>query len=57
MAFGNPTRKKTPLRAFVMLVALVLAAFSGAAIGLFFQNTEMFDDTIEEEVVTGDQPD
>lgn len=56
MAIGNPTRKTTPLGVFVMLFALVIAAFLGGAVGLFFQNTDLLDEEVEEEVVTAQQP-
>ena len=52
MAIGSPPRKKSPLGVFVMVVALVLAAFFGAAAGLVWQNSDWFSDEPEDEVVT-----
>lgn len=39
-----------------MLVALVLAAFIGAAAGLIWQSAGWFDDEPEHEIVTADAP-
>ncbi len=55
MAFGSPRRKTGSLNVFFMLVALVIAAFLGAAAGLIWQNSGWFTDgTVEEEVVMED---
>lgn len=51
MALGNPAPKKTPLGVFSMLLALVIAAFLGAAAGLIWQSVDWFDDVPEEEVL------
>ena len=55
MALGTPSRRKSPLGVFAMLVALVVSAFLGAAAGLVWQSQDWFDDEAEEEVVTANQ--
>lgn len=55
MALGNPNPKRPPLGVFVIAMALVVAAFFGAAIGLVWQNADWFSEDPEEEVVTGAQ--
>ncbi|AKQ41416.2 hypothetical protein CP97_04275 [Aurantiacibacter atlanticus] len=52
MALGNPQGKKAPLGVFVMLIALVVAAFLGAAAGLIWQGSDWFSEEPEEEVLT-----
>lgn len=52
MALGNPPPHKAPLGVLVMAVALVLAAFLGAALGLIWQGSDWFSDQPEEEVLT-----
>ena len=52
MALGSPPRKKAPLRVFAMVIALVIAAFVGAAAGLVWQSQDWFQTDAEEEVVT-----
>ncbi|MGB3166999.1 MAG: hypothetical protein WBA68_09520 [Alteraurantiacibacter sp.] len=52
MAIGSTQRKKSPLGVFAMLVALVLAAFFGAAAGLVWQGADWFSDEPEDEVIT-----
>ncbi|GEM_PF-1400400 len=52
MALGNPQPKKAPLGVLVMITALVLAAFLGAAAGLVWQSSDWFSDDPEEEVLT-----
>lgn len=52
MALGKPNRTKAPLGVLAMLVALVLAAFLGAAAGLVWQSSDWFDEEPEEEVLT-----
>lgn len=56
MALGNPHKRKTPLGVLVMLSALVVSAFLGAAVGLVFQKSGLFDDEVEDEVLTVDRP-
>lgn len=41
---------------FAMLLALVIAAFLGGALGLVWQSASLFDDEGEEEVVTVETP-
>ncbi len=52
MAIGSPKRKKAPLGVFVMIIALVLAAFFGAAAGLIWQSSDWLSEAPEEEVLT-----
>lgn len=56
MAFGSPRKPKTSLRVFLMLAALVLAAFLGGSLGLVWQNVSWFDDEPEQEVLTAEVP-
>ncbi len=51
MALGSPTPKKAPLGVFLMVLALVLSAFLGAAAGLIWQSVDWFDEVPEEEVL------
>ena len=56
MALGTPVRPREPLRVWLMLAALVLAAFLGAAAGLVWQR--FFADETPQEVGsdgTGDE--
>ncbi|WAT16747.1 hypothetical protein OZN62_07275 [Aurantiacibacter sp. MUD11] len=55
MALGTPQKRKTPLGVLVMLSALVVAAFLGAAVGLVWQKSGWFDEEIEDEVLTVDR--
>ena len=56
MAFGNSGKRKAPLGVFLMLAALVLAAFIGAAAGLIWQSAGWFADEPENEIVTANAP-
>ena len=55
MAIGNPNPKRPPMGVFVMAMALVIAAFLGAAAGLVWQSADWFSEDPEEEVVTREQ--
>lgn len=55
MGLGGSGRRKTPLRVAAMLVALVVAAFIGAAAGLIWQSRDWLDQDMEEDVVTANQ--
>lgn len=55
MALGNPHRTKAPLGVPLMVIALVLAAFLGAAAGLVWQGSDWFSDAPEEEVLTNEK--
>lgn len=55
MALGRSGRPKQPLHVMAMLLALVVAAFVGAAAGLVWQGQDWFDDEMEEEVVTANK--
>ncbi|MDE1467201.1 hypothetical protein [Aurantiacibacter sp. D1-12] len=57
MALGNPAPKKAPLGVFFMLLALVTAAFFGAAAGLIWQSVDWFDEVPEEEVLVSEGAD
>lgn len=52
MAIGNPKRAKAPLGVIIMAIALVLAAFLGAAAGLIWQSADWFSEEPEDEVLT-----
>lgn len=52
MALGKPNRARPPLNVLVMLVALVFAAFLGAAAGLVWQSADWFSEEPEDEVLT-----
>ena len=56
MPFGNTRKRKAPLGVLIMIVALVLAAFIGAAAGLIWQSAGGFDEDPEHEVVTAEAP-
>ena len=55
MAIGTPGRRKAPLRVWLMLLALVVASFAGAAIGLVWQSSDIFSEEPAEETVTVEQ--
>ena len=54
MAIGSPGRPKARLGVFPMAIALVVAAFLGASLGLVWQSTGLGEDSEGEEVLTGD---
>ena len=56
MAIGAPRRRSAPLRVGAMLIALVLAAFAGAAIGLVWQSADVLGDEPEDELVMAEEP-
>ena len=56
MAIGKPGRKRAPLGVFLMLAALVVAAFIGATAGLVWQSSGWFDEDDPREVVTVEAP-
>lgn len=56
MPFGNAGKRKTPLGVLIMMAALVLAAFLGAAVGLVLENATWFQDDPEHEIVTAETP-
>lgn len=56
MAFGSGGGGRQPIGAMWMLLALILAAFLGGALGLVWQGASFFDDEAEEEVVTRETP-
>lgn len=56
MAFGNSHRKSASLHVGWMLVALVVAAFLGASLGLFWLNSNWFSGDAEHEIVTSETP-
>lgn len=56
MAIGNPRTRSAPLGVLLMLAALVIAAFLGAAAGLVWQNSDWFADDPEHEIVTAETP-
>lgn len=47
MLLGAPGRPREKLGVFIMALALVLASFLGAALGLVWQSTSFFDDDVE----------
>ena len=51
---GGPGRRDPPLHVFLMAIALVLAAFAGAAIGLVWQSSGFGDEGTEAE--SGEEP-
>ena len=56
MAIGFGGRGRQPIRPFVMLAALVIAAFLGGALGLVWQGDLIFGNDEEEEVVAIEAP-
>jgi len=56
MPFGNPRKRTAPLGVLIMLAALVLSAFVGAAAGLVWQSTSWSDEEPEHEIVTAETP-
>lgn len=56
MAFGRPRKRSASLRVGLMLVALVIAAFLGAAVGLVWQQSGWFDEEEGDEVVAAENP-
>ena len=56
MAIGSPQRRRAPLRVWLMLASLIIAAIAGAAIGLIWDSADWLSEDSEEEVVTAEQP-
>ena len=57
MSLGPPQRKRAPLGVLPMALALVVAAFMGAAVGLVWQDDGLGDaEEAEEEVLTKRAP-
>lgn len=56
MAFGSPRKRSASLRVGLMLIALVIAAFLGAAVGLVWQQSGWFAEEETDEVVTVEAP-
>ncbi|WP_156169988.1 hypothetical protein [Aurantiacibacter luteus] len=54
MALHRPGRKQSPMGVPIMLGALIVAAFLGAAAGLIWQSTDWADEETPEEVVTAE---
>lgn len=52
MVLGAPGRPREKLGVMRMALALVLAAFLGAALGLVWQSSSFFEDDEEVEVLT-----
>jgi hypothetical protein len=56
MLLGLRQKEKRSLGVLHMLLALVIAAFLGGALGLIWQGSSFFGDDAEEEVVTAAVP-
>ncbi len=56
MLFGPRQKEKRTLGVLRMLLALVIAAFLGGALGLIWQGSSFFGDDTETEVLTADTP-
>ena len=56
MALGPPGRRNEPLHVGIMALALVLAAFLGAALGLVWQSAGFGEDAEAEAAAEGDSP-